>query len=288
MKKFINPKTIPIIVILSSLAGLALRLWTIGDGPDAFGLYPSKPLAWGLLWLLTGLVAIAIIAANWKLKKTGSYEDNFPKSVPGMIGNVLAGISILVSSVQLLIGMSQPSFMDMLLGLVGLGAGAVLIVLGVYRFQGKKPNFLLHGLLCLYFALRLFICCRTWSNEPQLGVIVLPFLASLVLMLACYQRTCFDVDLGNRRHSLLWSLLGTYLCILAILSFEDVHFYGACALWLMTDLCSLRPIKRKKLPTEEPAEETADETVEEPRTSCDPERMTMEELENWMKNQDNQ
>lgn len=296
MRKIINSKTIPFLVIICSVIGLALRLWTIGDGADAFGLYAPKPLAWTVLWVFTAVVVAMIVFANWPLKKTGSYEENYPKSLFGMIGNVLAGIGVVLYSLPTVIGdtlpggsflfysvpwvdiTGQPGIPDLITGIGGLAAGGILIVLGVFRFLGKKPNFLLHGVLCLYFALRLFNRCRFWSDEPQVGVIVLPFLASLTLMLASYQRTCFDVDLGNRRSSLLWSLLGVYLCVLALPSMEEIFFYGGCALWLLSDLCSLRPVKR----TETAAPQTVVKEVEEQEPACRPEEMSTEEPENWL------
>jgi hypothetical protein len=293
MKKIINSKTIPAIVIISGILGLILRLWIIGEGENAFGLYPSHPVGWALLWVLTAGLAAMIVFACWPLKTAGSYEENYPKSLAGMLGSLVAGIGIIFTGIWQLRGNEfiLLTVLDKVVGVGGVAAGGALILLGVQRFLGKKPNFLLHGFLCLFFAVRVFHHCRLWSNEPQIGTVVLPFLASLSLMLAGYQRTCFDVDLGNRRHCLLWSLMGAYLCILAIFSFEEILFYGPCALWLLTDLCSLRPIRRKK--SQETAEQEAakeenvvacaEETAEiEDDAACAPETMTMEELENWL------
>jgi hypothetical protein len=279
----INSKTIPYLAIICGILGLVLRLWIVGDGEDAFGLYPSNPLGWGLLWTLTGALAAMIIFACLPLKTAGSYEENYPKSLTGMLGCMVAGLSILISGIWQLgsDALPQNPVLDMLVNLGSLAAGVILIYLGVLRFLGKKPNFLLHGALCLFFALRVFHHCIIWSNEPQIGTIVLPFLASLALMLACYRRTCFDVDLGNRRQSLLWNLLGTYLCIVAVFSFEDMIFYGTCALWLMTDLCSLRPIRRKK-PQPAPREPEVQTPV--PESTAAPEDPSLEELKSWLEN----
>ncbi len=288
MRKFINSKTIPYIVVICAVLGLGLRLWTIGEGKDAFGLYPSCPLGWGLLWGLTGVLTAMILFACYPLKTSGVYAHNYPKSVAGFFGSLVAGIGVALNGFW---QMQQESLvlvtgLDRFVNIGSLVAGGILILLGLLRVNGKKPHFLLHGVLCLYFAARLFHHCRLWSNEPQVGAVVLPFLASLVMMLACYQRTCFDVGMGNRQYCLLWTLLGVYLCILAVLSFEEVLFYSTGALWLITDLCSLRPLKRKKEAaeaTEPVSEENACKTAE---TFCPPETMTMEELENWLKNTD--
>jgi hypothetical protein len=137
------------------------------------------------------------------------------------------------------------TFVDTLAGIFGLIAGLCLLLSAVHRIMGKKPFFLINGLVCLYLAVRLFNRCQIWSNEPQIGIVVFPFLASTVLMLSAYHRVCFDVDLGKRQWSAMWSLMSVYLCVVAMLSFDQPLFYGLCALWQMADLCSLRPLKRK-------------------------------------------
>ena len=81
---------------------------------------------------------------------------------------------------------------------------------------------------------------------------VFPFLASMSLMLSAYHRVRFDVDLGKRQWYGFWTLLSGYFCFVAMLSFEEPLFYGFCALWRMADLCSLRPLKRKKQMQEAP------------------------------------
>jgi hypothetical protein len=40
--------------------------------------------------------------------------------------------------------------------------------------------------------------------------------------------------------------MSVYLCVVAMFSFEQTLFYGLCALWQMGDLCSLRPLKKRK------------------------------------------
>lgn len=273
MKKIINSKNLPYIAIAGSIVGLLLRLWTIGKGPDSQGLYESNLPAWLVLWLFTGGLTAAVIVAVKSLKQPGSYGENYPRSIIGMIGYVAAGIACFVCGYQQMTGV-EIGLMDRLTAIGMLLSGGLLIILSVLRLQGKKPSFLLHGLLCLFFALRLFNRCQLWSNEPQTGVIVLPFLASMSMMLAFYHRACFDVDLGNRRQMLFWSALGTYFCILAVMSFQEIWFYGGCALWLMTNLCSLRPDRKEKQTDPQPVQESR------------PEEMSLEELETWLEDVD--
>ena len=257
MKQIINSKSIPLLVLLSSLLAVLLRLWTRGTGPDAAGLFAPKPLAWVLLWLLTAAVIGALWFALRGLKNPGTYRDNYPKSMVAGLCAVPAAISVLVSScIQLrnsvALALPETTVVDTVTAVFGLAAGLCLLLSAAYRCMGKKPFFLINGVVCLYLAVRLFNRCQLWSNEPQVGIVVFPFLASMTLMLSAYHRVRFDVDLGKRDWSGLWSLLSVYLCAVAMLSFEQPLLYGLCALWQMADLCSLRPLKRKKPLEEQP------------------------------------
>lgn len=260
MKRYVNTKSIPSLVLLSSLLAMLLRIWTRGSGPDAEGLFPYKPFVWGLLWLLTITTAVGIGYAVRSLKNTPSYRDNYPKSVVSGLCAVPAALSFLVGGYLQLrdsvaLALPQTTPVDTVTGIFGLVAGLCLLLIAAHRCMGRKPFFALNGLICLYLALRLFNRCQIWSNEPRIGIVVFPFLASTTLMLSAYQRVCFDVYLGKRRWSALWCLLSVYLCVVAIFSFDQPLFYGLCALWQLTDLCSLRPLKKRKPVVEAPEEE---------------------------------
>lgn len=252
MKNAVNSKTIPVLVVLTSLLGALFRLLTRGNGPDAGGLFEPRPLAWCLLWVLTAATAVMIIYAVRKLRNPGTYQDNYPKSSAALVCSLpvatnilITGVGLLRSSLEIDLATFKPDYIGVATGILGIVACACLVISGLNRFFERKPFFVLNGLVCLYFALRLFHHCREWSNEPQLGIVIFPFLASLVMMLASYHRACFDVDMGKRRVFLFWSLMGVYLSVVAMLSYEEPLFYGSCALWLLTDLCSLRPLRRR-------------------------------------------
>ena len=257
MKRFINSKSIPLLVLLSSVLAVLLRIWTRGGGPDEGGLFPRQRVAWILLWLLTFGVAAAIIYAVRCLKNPGHYRENYPKSLPAGLCAIPAALCFLISGYQQLrdsaaLALPGTTAVDTVTAIFALLAGLCLLLSVAHRCMGKKPYFLINGLICLYLAVRLFNRCQIWSNQPQMGLVVFPFLASTCLMLSAYQRVCFDVDLGKRPMAALWSLMSVYLCAVAIFSFEQPLFYGMCALWQMADLCSMRPLKRK--PKAEPKE----------------------------------
>lgn len=301
MKKILRPKNLPLLVLAASVLGLLLRLWTVAGGPDASGLYERRPFVWVLIWIVTALTLGITAVVSARLKNPGKYTDNFPASIPGAIGTAAAALCIMISSALSL--MELQGFLDVILCILGLLGGLALVLTAIDRLMGRRPSFLLHALVCLYFALRTFRHCQIWSNEPQLGIFIFPFLASLSVMLAAYQRTCFDVDLGKRRHSLFWSMTAVFFCVLAIPKSGEPLFYICMALWLMTNLCSLRPLNKRKAapdapkaaqpveippeaPVQTPAQEPATETPTiDPVTPTLSEDMSYEDLKQWLDQQ---
>lgn len=284
MKKYLHPKFLPILIPAAGLLGLVLRLWTMGDGPDQEGLYAPQPLAWTLLWGITIVTLAAIVLLSARLKNPGRYCDNFPPSRIGAAGNALASLGIMISALTILI--SAADLLASITAILGIVSAMALILAAFARYSGKKPSFVLHAITCLFFALRIFQQCKGWSNIPQIGVFLFQFLASICVMLATYQFACFDVNLGKRRISLFWSLSGVYFSLLSLPGGEEPLFYAGMAIWLLTNLCSVRPLKARKPPQTEPAPEAVPEAVPQaPAVASDPasqEDMSLDELMKWL------
>ena len=284
MKKYLQPKFLPLFVLAASVLGVILRLITIIPGADADGLYPSRPITWVLLWLVTLAALAGIFLMSAPLKNPGRYADHFSKSIPGAIGCAAAALAVLVTGVQGLLAAFAPQaptpgalislpLLGIVTGLLGIISAACLGFTAFCRFTGKKTHFLTHAIPCLYFALRVFDCCRMWSNETQSGVFIFQFLASVCVMLATYQLCCYDVNLGNRRSSLFWSLSALYFCALTLPLGKDLLFYACMGLWLATNLCSIRPLKAKAQPAaevEEIPQPTENPAVDAPIAEADP------------------
>lgn len=289
MKKYLRPKFLPIVVIVAGLIGTLLRWWTIGAGPDKEGLYAPQPVAWTLLWIVTILTLTAVVVLSAKLKNPGKYADNFPASLPGAIGAGLAALGVGFN--RLVFPISVANLLSILTSLLGIVTFAVLVLSALNRYQGKKPPFFVHAVPCIFFALRIFLLARVWSNAPQVSVFLFPFLASICVMLASYQLACFDVNLGKRRASLFWSLSAVYFCLLALPGSDEPLFYIGMAAWLLTNLCSLRPLKARKPQNapespETPAEPAVTEQ-EPPAPEAAPEDslredMSLDEIKSWL------
>ncbi len=251
MNKILKPKFLPLIVAIAGLLGMLLRIWTIGHGADSDGLYERHTLAWVLIWIVTALTLGLVVMITHRLKNPGRYADNFPPSPISAFGCLLAAVGVMLSALELVT--TPGDTLALTAGIFGIAAGCGLVVVGICRFRGQKPHFLCHGAVCLFLALKVFYQCKLWSNEPQLGVFLFPFLALICAMLAAYQLAAYDVDLGKRRASLFWSLSGAYFSLLALPGSEDGLLFVGIALWLIANLCSLRPLnKRRSQPEEAP------------------------------------
>lgn len=254
MKKLLRPDLLPFLTLIGGLAGFLLRLWTLGTGPDAEALYQPQPTAWVLLWAVTILVLALIRWQAGRLKVDGTHADCYPASITAAVGNLLAAVGIAVPALDMLL--HGTDLLSTIGGILGCLSLVCLIPVAVARYQGKQPWFLLHFAPCLFLALRIFDRCRDWSGHSQLGVFLLPFLALIFLLVASYQKTTFDVDLGVRKNSVFWSLSSAYLCIVALADKDDMLFFGCMAIWMLADLCSLLPLKAPVPAAEEtPSEE---------------------------------
>lgn len=261
MRKYFHPTFLPILVPIASVLGLLLRLWTLGGGPDKEGLYAPQPLAWALLWIVTVLTLAGIFTLTRRLKNPGRYFDNFPRSLLGAAGCAAAGLGVIWSSMATLV--AGGDLLATLTGILGIVSAVALLLTAAARYQSKKPSFALHAIPCLFFALRVFDRCKHWSNVTQTGAFLFQFLASICVMLAAYQLCCYDVNMGNRKSSLFWSLSAVYFCALALPMGEELFFYAGMLLWLMTNLCSVRPLKSAK-PQEGAPDAPIEEAVAEP------------------------
>ena len=250
MKKFINPALLTVAVPVLGAIGFLLRLWTIGSGPDADGLYPTQTLAWVVLLVFSALAAAVILLGSANLTKTGSYEHSYPKSLLGAIGCLLAAVGIFICAYKSMDPANR--ILDKITVILGFISAVCMLVTGYFRFTGKKCPFLFHTVIAIFLAIRAFNRCQLWSNEPQVGIFIFSFLASLSLMLAMYQRATFDVDLGKRSKSLFWSLLSVYLCLVAVPGETEMLFYGGMALWALTNLCNIAPVPKAPIVEAEP------------------------------------
>lgn len=239
------------LVIAAAAVGLSLRLWLLLVGPDEKGLYPAGHISWILLLVLTAIVAVSLFLLAGHAGHNRSYHSNFPASVPAAVGCVIGAVCVAWSSIGLLSG---ESLLHTLSGCTGLAAAAVLGYWGWCRWKNLRPKGIAFGILCLFFGVRIFLLGRTWGDDPELLRFFFGFLATVCAMLASYQLWGFAVNLGNRSAGVLFGLLSVYLCCCAIGENTDPILYAGLAVWMITNLCSLKcpPRAPRPMPEEKP------------------------------------
>ena len=232
------------IVLICGMIGMLLQLWLFQSGPDEKGLYPAAHMGWILSLILSAAVVVFVFLLTRQADEGRSYQDNFPPSLLGAITGAAAGVLLAITGTRLL--QSGAMLLDNLTGAIGIAAGIGLLFAAVCRFLDNRPPFVCFLLPSAFFALNLFCIGREVGGEPEAVRYLFRFFANLALIPACYQLWGFSVEEGNRRTSLFWSLVAGYLCLLSAPGKAQGLLYLTLGLWLLTNLCCLLPLKRRR------------------------------------------
>lgn len=239
MKRFLHPKYAPLVTLGCGLLAMILRLILLGQTDDA-GLLPAGHPASIFSWITTVLFLVYLLLCTRPLNEATKYAYNFPASQIAAIGMLAAAIGIGINSISELFGNADS--LQILSSLLGLLCVPCLLFLSLCRKDGRRPGVLFHGVLCIYLMLHLVSHYRLWSGHPQIQTYGFELLALVCLMLADYQRCAFDVSQGNRRAYVFTSLSAAFFSIAALPGCSNVLFYIGCAIWMLTGLCSLKPM----------------------------------------------
>lgn len=240
--RFLSPARLPFLILCSSILGFILRFWLFSAAVDYKGLLVPGHIADILSWILTATVLVALLIGTAPLKQASKYRFNFPPFLQGGLGSCLAAFGILITS--LVEFMQQPPSTSLLTLLLGLLCAAIMIFTGFCRLKGIHPSPLFHSIVCIYLTLFLFGRYRMWSSDPQLQDYIFELLAIIFLMLATYHRAAFDANFGNRRWYSFFALAAFYFCMVCLPGCSTPPFFGGFAVWMITNLPSLRPMSR--------------------------------------------
>lgn len=244
MKKILKPANLIWLVLAGGLIGLLLRLWLFSSRAEETGLLANGHPAEPLLWLLTAAVVAAVIFGTRRLEEAAKYSFNFPPSLPGAVGCLIAALSICIASLAEWLTYSDP--LTVIASILGILSTVALVVVAYGRWKGQRQSILLNGVICLHFMFRLVSQYRHWSADPQLMDYCFPLLASVCLMLSVYHRAAFDVKQGNRRLHSIFHLCAVYFCFVSLIGKENVLFYLGTGIWMLTNLCNLTPRKQRE------------------------------------------
>ncbi len=254
----LNTKKLPFLAAALGFMTLILRAGLYLLGTDEKGLLIPWHFLDILCWAVTaGMVLIAMPGIR-NLAGSRRYGDNFHPSATAALGSfaMAGGIAITVIT-----GGDIRSRLDLIRNLLGLLSVPALLFVGLCRRQGKHPAFLFHTLVCLYLTLYSVSHYQTWCSQPQPQDYIFSMAGAVLLTLFAYYQTAFDAGLGKRQPQLLVGLLAGFFCIAALAGLEDVPLYLTGAVWSLTGLCSLTPVKRRPNPLTELKKEEPHESA---------------------------
>lgn len=230
-------KYLPVFTLVCGLVGFLLRLWLFGTGIDEKGLLVASHPANALTFILTGITLAAIFLAVRKLPKVRSHKKLFPASLTALLGCIPAAAGILLTAWHEL-QLKQDMITTVTLVLAILAAVA-LVLLGIGRKKGLRPNFLMQTVLTVYLMFHLVSQYRLWSSEPQLQVYCFQLLASVCLMLCVFHGTILDTQVGSRRWFVFFNQAALLCCCMSLVG-DSWAFYLAMGIFCATNLCSLK------------------------------------------------
>lgn len=239
MKKYLNPDLLPLVTLGLGTIGMLLQLWQYLGGREENGLLLSGHISGVLLLILTAIALILILIFTWQLNQGSKYRYNFPMSLPGCLGAAAGAVGLLVAAVA---DLSRNDLLSTISGVLGLLAAVSLCVLAWCRLRGRQPNVLFHICVTVYLMLHLIYQYRVWSSEPQLLRYCYPLLATVCIVLSCYQSAAFDGNLGARRPHAFFHLAAVYFCCLSLIGDHEPGFYLTMLAWMFTDICRLSPM----------------------------------------------
>lgn len=243
MKRISGSIKLPVTALIFGFAALVLRMALYATAIDIKGLLlRNQPLEIALTVLTAGvLIRIAMTAG--KLDGSGCSGDLSAAAIPGALGNVAAGAGILVT---VLTGVpAMAGYLENVWRILGLAAPACLFLAGIARMLGKKPFFLLHVTVCLFFVVHIVIHYRHWSGNPQMQDYVFSLLGAITLMFFAFYTAAAEAGCGSFRMSLGMGLAALYLCSAELARSSCPALYLGGILWVLAELCSMQNVPQE-------------------------------------------
>ena len=241
----LRPGQLKLALLGSGLAGLGLYRLLYAIGLDGRGLLKSGHFAWVLLCVVSIAAGVLILSNTLRIRGVGGRPMH---SIPAALACVAAALATLAAELNnLTAGLLFYSIPAAL-------AGVAFLIVAVCRLRGRRPNFLLHVVICIHFALQLLKLYQTSSIDPQIQDYFFQLLACIFLTVTAYQLASYDLGRGQRRWLYLSALSAGYLCLVSLGS-SPTGIYLAGAAWAFTAIPS--PRRRKQQ-----AEETPDIRVD--------------------------
>ena len=114
-------------------------------------------------------------------------------------------------------------------------AAAAFVAVTFCRFLGRRPNFLMHAVICIHFLLQLLKLYQANSFDPQMQDYFFQILACIALAFTAYQLALADLGRSSRRWLWVSGMSAVYLCMLTMGSSATGLFLTGAA-WAFTTI----------------------------------------------------
>ena len=230
----LRPGMLKRVVLGGGAAAFGLYRLLYATGIDGRGLLKSGHFAWVLLCILSIAMGVVIFASASQLR---GGDVRFRKSLPAAVCCGLALVSAVFTGLSNLWGgyliYAIPAF------LAALGFAAVTLC----RLHGRRPNFLMHAVICIHFTLQLLKIYQANSFHPQFQDYIFQILACIALAVTGYQLAAADLGRGSRRWLWTAGMAAVYLCALSLGSTSTGLFLTGGA-WALTSL--IIPVRKRE------------------------------------------
>lgn len=248
LKKF---HFLPFTALVLGAAAFGLRTGLYAFAVDQRGLLVSgHPLSYAL-WAVVMFGAAFLLWNVRKLDGSNAYEKNFTASRAAFTGCILLAVGLPVTVLNA--PPSGTAAMILLWKILGFLSAPAMAWAGVSRYQGKKPFFGTHAVLCLFLLIHMIGRYQLWSANPQLQDYVFELLAAISLTLFSYYCAAFEADMGSRRMQLATGLLAVLLCPVALAGSEPGWLYVYGTVWVLFNLCTLTPPPKEEVKPDDAA-----------------------------------
>ena len=232
-----------VMTVLFGIAALAMRRALYATAVDVKGLLMrNQPLGIALTVLTLGVLIRIALAARKEDKDL--CETRASANLPAAVGSVAAAAGILMTVRTGAVFMGSP--LENAWHVLGLAAAPCLLLAGIARLFGKKPFFLLHVVVCLFFAVHIVTRYQLWSANPQLQDYVFALLGAMALMFFGFYTAAREADCGNERMRLGTGLAAVYLCLVELARSSCPELYLGGAVWVLTELNNKKHISDDK------------------------------------------
>ena len=215
-------------VLSASLLAMMLRALLYATAIDQKGLLIAGHWATWSILILTGVILGISFLLTRKIQNP-LHSDSFPASyLQGASSLLLAGVIFQRALSSYAVAYDR---LNLIAAISGFAAAIALLVIGICRMIPKKPSFLFHSVVSIFFALQLVSQYRNWSWDPQLMDYGFYLAAFICLMITAYFLAGFEANMPNGRGLEFTSLAAVFFCCLALPESGDAALLISCALW---------------------------------------------------------